>query len=161
MLAVLACLAGCARPAPVEKSTADIKDPPGRFIYLSVDVFACLVEVSRIQYVSDGSGRDTWQSPAETRAAGRGDCEDAAIYFQHLMKKRGYAGEVVFGLKTSVARHGHAWCEYVLEGERYVIEPAVDLFFRRRDLPPSLYVPVRDADSIAERSPSVEGSNVW
>jgi len=144
-------LGGCAHRPADRGAAAAPKTPEGRYVYLPDDVIASLVEAAKIRYVLDPRGRDYWQSPEETRNKGRGDCEDIAIYFQHLMKKRGFDGEVVFGLKNSAARTGHAWYECDLLGERYVIEPASDLLHRRSRLPASLYVAANDVDGVREK----------
>jgi len=153
VLAIATVLCGCAhRPAGQGATTAPTAEAPeGRYVYLPNDVAACLVEAGKIRYVLDSRGRDYWQSPAETRTKGQGDCEDIAIFFQHLMRQRGFDGEVVFGLKNRLAKTGHAWYECDLLGTRYVIEPAGDLFHRRSQLPTVLYVAVNDVDSVREK----------
>lgn len=151
--AITMVLGGCVQPPsdPGATTPPTAEAPEGRYVYLPNDVAACLAEAGKIRYVLDPRGRDYWQSPAETRAKGQGDCEDIAIYFQHLMRQRGFGGEVVFGLKNRLAKTGHAWYECDLLGTRYVIEPAGDLFHRRSQLPSIMYVAVNDVDSVREK----------
>ena len=151
VLAAAIALVGCA-PRPSGQGPTTAPAPPvGRYVYLPNEVFGCLMAAGKIRYVLDPRGRDYWQSPAETRKRGQGDCEDVAIYFQHLMKKRGFDGEVVFGLKNSLAKTGHAWYECDLLGQRYVIEPGSNLFRRRSQLPSFMYVAVDEVDSVREK----------
>lgn len=145
-------LPGC----PTEKPQAGGESSPTTRratepICLPDEIIACLVEVSQIQYVPDQKGRDSWQTPSETARLGQGDCEDLAIYFQDLMRRKGYAVDVVFGLEHRWADHGHCWCEMDLDDGRYVIEPRYAMFLPRKDLPKVMYIVAEDIDVVADK----------
>jgi len=89
---------------------------------------------STIEYADDESG-DYWQSPEETRSRGTGDCEDQAIYLHHLLRKKGLQSEVTFGIED--LRHlksGHAWVEYPINGDAWVLDPTRRMMRLRSNL---------------------------
>jgi transglutaminase-like putative cysteine protease len=69
---------------------------------------------------------DFWQLPRETIEWRKGDCEDVSILLCTMMRTAGVSssnvrvvlGTVNFGGGTT----GHAWCEFKMKGEWYVLE---------------------------------------
>ena len=97
-----------------------------------------------IEYADDGDG-DYWQSPQETIARRTGDCEDQAIYLHHLLAEHGLRSEVTFGIED--LRHlksGHAWVEYPIEGDAWVLDPTRRMMRLRSNLPRHQYYKVTD-----------------
>ena len=91
--------------------------------------------VGEVRYALDEAG-DYWQSPEETRRRGAGDCEDLALYLHRLLKDRGIASIVVFGVQdVTEATTGHAWVECEMYGQMYVLDPTCRLLCRRDELP--------------------------
>lgn len=147
-------LGGCAptdnpavSPSPAEPQDAPRIEP----IYVPEDFFACLAEVSQIQYVPDPPGEDSWQTPEQTVRRGRGDCEDVMLLFQDRMRRKGYAVDLVFGLQHAGAKHGHVWCEMDWQGRRLIIEPRTNALYHRDKLPALFYIPVHDLPIVAEK----------
>lgn len=152
---VLVLLSGLLLPGcpPSEDVSAGQTEPAEAVepLFLPDDVIACIVEVSNIKYVADKKGHDAWQSPAQTARLGQGDCEDLAIYFQDLMRQKGYDVDVVFGLEHRWAEHGHCWCEMTVDGQRYVVEPRYGMFMPRKGMHKSLYIVAEDIDVVAKK----------
>jgi len=127
---------------------------PGAFC--SMSCFSAIVESSvnraaEIRYVDDVGG-DYWQSPAETVRRGAGDCEDQAIYLQHLLRRRGIRSEVVFGIEDlREVKHGHVWVECPAHGEVYVLDPTKPLMRIRRKLERYQYYPALDQPIIEKK----------
>lgn len=144
-LAVL--LTACVPDAPSPTRQADCE--PG--VYLRQELFDAFTQAGRIKYIPDPPGTDTWQTPAETRQRGAGDCEDICIYLQHLLAEGGMASEVVFGLRDATATNGHAWLEADIQGRRWIIEPRSIAMFDRAKLPDFMYVVVHEMDVVAEK----------
>lgn len=151
-------LAGCASPArqtathsdqSTAKSAEQAAEP--EIVVVPDEMVSCLIDAGKIRYAPDPKGTDRWQTPQETAALGRGDCEDICIYLQHLLRRKGIEVEVVFGLRTRYHTHGHSWCEYRQGDETYIIEPRTHAFYRRSRLPPFLYVRVDDTDVVEEK----------
>jgi hypothetical protein len=106
-------------------------------------------KATAIRYQSDQNG-DYWQSPAETKALGRGDCEDKALYLQHLLRQAGVETQVTFGLEhRKNSRQMHAWVECKLQGSLYILDPTNGFIARRRNMPPNQHMPVLGMPSIA------------
>lgn len=102
----------------------------------------------QIRYVRDEGG-DYWQSPAETAARGAGDCEDKALYLHDLLRRRGIASEVVFGIqKLASAKTAHAWVQCHADGKLYVLDPSGRRLGARSDLPASWFYPLRDIATV-------------
>ena len=139
---------GC---VPEENLQTDDKSPQLAPVIVPNDMVASLIDTSRIRYVPDPPGRDYWQSPEETQKRAQGDCEDICIFLQDRLKRQGIHVEVVFGVKTSLVRRGHSWCEYEQDGEVYIIEPFSGGFLRRKSLLPSMYIRAEDIDVVREK----------
>jgi hypothetical protein len=120
-------------------------------VYLPQELFDAFTQAGRIEYIPDPPDTDTWQTPAETRRRGAGDCEDICIYLQHLLAEEGMAAEVVFGLRDATATNGHAWLEADIQGRRWIIEPRSIAMFDRDKLPEFMYIAVDDLDVVAEK----------
>jgi transglutaminase-like putative cysteine protease len=151
MLLAALLLAGCPQAEQVDPEADSANRQADEPICLPDGIIACLVEVAQIQYVADTKGHDVWQTPAETARLGQGDCEDLAIFFQDLMRRKGYDVDVVFGLEHRWADHGHCWCEMAVDGERYVVEPGYAMFLPRKKLPKVMYMVAEDIDVVAEK----------
>ncbi len=80
--------------------------------------------VQSIRYVldtADGNEKnDAWQTAAETRKLGSGDCEDSSIYLADWLIARGFDARVAVGHYAE--RGGHAWVIVQLEGSTYLLE---------------------------------------
>lgn len=97
-------------------------------------------EVHNLEYKSEEPGEDYWQTPKETERLGKGDCEDFAYYLQDKLKKRGIKSEVKFGYGSLMDNSsGHAWVEYNLGKDTYVLDPTNGTIFRRDSISPFLY----------------------
>ena len=152
-------VAGCGM-APEEYTDDSQSSSPG--VYVSDEFLDCVMAVQEIEYVGDRMGADAWQTPAETVRRGKGDCEDVAIYFQHLLRAKGIHAELVFGLLNIQAKVGHVWCEADLDGVRYIIEPGRNAYFRKASLPSFLYVRADEIESVAEKVRAYhEKTGVW
>lgn len=67
-------------------------------------------ECGRFRYRAEPPGADYWQTPAETDAAGVGDCEDLSVWT--LTRAYALAGSGDFRLVAGEADGGgHAWIE--------------------------------------------------
>lgn len=150
IILALAMLPGCASRVSVPQ-TDDQTQPAGQPLFVPDDFLACIIDVGQIKYVPDKLGHDRWQSPAETASASQGDCEDIAIYFQHLLKKKGYRAEVVFGLRHRLAKHGHCWVEITCDGELYICEPRGNAFLKRSGVHKWRYIRADDIDVVKDK----------
>ena len=131
-------------------------------VYLPTDIMGKIISATEIKYIPDAPGKDSWQSPAETRKLKTGDCEDIAILLQHELAKLNFKAEVVFGLKTRLDKHGHAWCEFKYEGQHYIIEPSNGVCYNRKGLSKLLYIPVNKLPSIGKKILNYyKKSHVW
>ncbi len=102
-----------------------------------------LATAAEIRYVPDAGG-DCWQSPDQTARRGAGDCEDQALYLQHLLAGDGVPSRVVFGIRDlHEPRTGHAWVECEMYGRTYVLDATCRLLAARRDLPAHRYYALR------------------
>jgi hypothetical protein len=107
-------------------------------------------QAARIAYQADEN--DYWQSPAETARRKRGDCEDKALYLQHLLRLRGVETEVVFGVEDADrSARMHAWVEGRLDGELYVLDPTNGFIGRRRNMTPGRHMPVLGLPAVARK----------
>ncbi|RKY26946.1 MAG: hypothetical protein DRP83_03280 [Planctomycetota bacterium] len=143
---------GCAEGkglSPAENSPSPAR--AGEPVYVPEDFIACVIDVGQIKYLADKPGHDSWQTPAQTAKLGRGDCEDIAIYFQELLRRRGYKSEVVFGLRFRYSKVGHCWVEVLHEGKTYICEPRGNAFIPRESLPAWRYIRAEDIDILKEK----------
>ena len=106
----------------------------------------CFEEAARIPYVNEPEKRDHWQSPAQTRARGTGDCEDKSFLLQEQLYKNGFDARVVFGRQNPEDKDKHAWVETDIDGVDYILDPTVGLILRRGKFK-GLYIPIKD-DSV-------------
>jgi len=74
----------------------------------------------RIIYTPEPDGGDAWQTPAQTLAISRGDCEDYAILKYATLLRAGLPSaslRIVIGEIISIAgNQPHAWCAAYLDG---------------------------------------------
>jgi len=106
------------------------------------------VQVRDMSYVRDANG-DSWQTPAETARRGAGDCEDKALYLQHLLRQSGIDAQVIFGIQNTVtSKTGHAWVECEVDGKVYMLDPSGKLRIARRELESWEYYPVHDSPQV-------------
>jgi hypothetical protein len=154
-----AVLAGCVPDSLVPAKPAKVTH---KAVYVSTEMMGCLIEASRLTYIPDELGKDTWQTPAETQARQAGDCEDIAIYLQDRLQTRGVASEVVFGLQSSLAEHGHCWLEYQKQGEVYIVESRSCVIYRRSKLPEFMYIRADDIDVVHKKIQAYHArTGVW
>ena len=148
----LAMLTGCPQQGEVSVSE-DASQPQPTYdpVIVPDDFIACIIDVGQIKYIPDTIGHDSWQTPAETQEAGQGDCEDISIYFQHLLKQKGYSVEVVFGLRHRYAKTGHCWIEVQHDGELYICEPLGNAFLKRSKTHKLRYIRAEDIDIVKEK----------
>ena len=111
-------------------------------------VEAAYHEARDLTYVHD-EDEDYWQTPVETIARGKGDCEDKAIFLHFLLRERGIDSKVVFGIQNVFRpKVGHAWVECEVDGILQVLDPTGKLLIARADLSTWEYYPVRDSPRI-------------
>lgn len=65
---------------------------------------------------------DFWQLPKETIEWRKGDCEDVSILLCTMMRIAGVSPSNVRVVVGTVVFGGHAWCEFKIKGEWYVLE---------------------------------------
>ena len=74
----------------------------------------------RIIYTPEPDGGDAWQTPTQTLAISRGDCEDYAILKYATLLRAGLPSaslRIVIGEIISIAgNQPHAWCAAYLDG---------------------------------------------
>ncbi len=150
-IVLLVFLCGTGGCLPAENLQTVDPSPHPQPVIVSNDMIACLIDAAGIQYVPDPPGTDYWQSPQETQEKNQGDCEDISIYLQDRLRREGIHVEVVFGLKTSLAKNGHGWCEYEQDGELYIIEPGSGGFLKRKSLPSFLYIRAEGIDVVTKK----------
>ena len=120
-------------------------------VYLPTDIMGKIILATEINYIPDPKGTDSWQTPAETLKRKAGDCEDIAILLQHEFAKLNFKSEVVFGLKTRLDKHGHAWCEFNYEGSKYIIEPGNGVCYDRKKINKLRYIPVNKLPLVGKK----------
>jgi hypothetical protein len=79
----------------------------------------------KCHYEHDGKNggqlnEERWQTPGETYAIGRGDCEDTSILLADALLSAGHEAKVAIGRNQKVGEH--AWCVVKLNGEQYLLE---------------------------------------
>lgn len=122
--------------APVPLDDAPSGGPAG-----PARVLACFELAARIPYREDPA--DHWQSPLETVVLCSGDCEDKALYLQHLLQGAGLDAELAFGVADwDASDRLHAWVETEICGEVYVLDPTQGFLARRDNIAPGGHVPV-------------------
>jgi len=94
----------------------DLKRTPGPSLYRS-----------GVRYSREPAGRERWQLPSETRALGRGDCEDLAVYRVAELRAAGEKAKLL--LRRSGPRLWHA---LVLRGDGTTEDPSAKLGMRGR-----------------------------
>ncbi|MDP6636901.1 MAG: transglutaminase-like domain-containing protein [Phycisphaerae bacterium] len=118
---------------------------------VSAKLDSAMRQAAEIRYADDEGG-DYWQSPKETIARGTGDCEDQAIYLHHLLLKKGLRSEVTFGVEDlSHLKSGHAWVEYPIEGDAWVLDPTRRLMRLRSNLKKHQYYTALDQKRIRHK----------
>jgi len=80
----------------------------------------------RIIYTPEPDGGDAWQTPTQTLAISRGDCEDYAILKYATLLRAGLPSaslRIVIGEIISIAgNEPHAWCAAHLEGSWHALD---------------------------------------
>lgn len=95
------------------------------------------VRASKITYLSDLESHgqlDYWQTPEETEKLLTGDCEDSAIYLQHMWKKENIESTLVIGKENIKDKHYHAWLELIIKKYIYIADPTNKVFKKRSAL---------------------------
>jgi predicted transglutaminase-like cysteine proteinase len=84
----------------------------------------------RIIYGREPDRGDVWQTPAQTLAIARGDCEDYAILKYATLLRAGLSAaslRIVIGEIKSIAGNGpHAWCAAYLDGKWRTLDDKFD-----------------------------------
>jgi transglutaminase-like putative cysteine protease len=110
-----------------------------------------MLQASTIKYADDEAG-DFWQSPQETIARGTGDCEDQAIYLHHLLAEKGIRSEVTFGIEDLTRMtSGHAWVEYPIDGDAWVLDPTRRMMRLRSNLGKHQYYTALDQKRVRHK----------
>ncbi|MDP7289077.1 MAG: transglutaminase-like domain-containing protein [Phycisphaerae bacterium] len=118
---------------------------------VSGQLHSAMQTAATIKYADD-EGEDYWQSPRETIARGTGDCEDQAIYLHHLLAEKGIRSEVTFGAEDLThLKSGHAWVEYPLEGDAWVLDPTRRMMTLRSNLKKHQYYTARNLTRIRHK----------
>ena len=103
----------------------DLKDPA---------IAESFRKASSIRYVGE-KGLDYWQTPEETERLRTGDCEDLAIYLQKLLYKESRKSQVEFGFANRLNfLSKHAWVEMKINGEEYILDPALKIAWKRKEI---------------------------
>jgi hypothetical protein len=92
----------------------DLQNKPGPALY-----------ESGVRYAREPAGRERWQLPSETRAIGRGDCEDLAVWRVAELRARGEKAKLL--LRRSGDRLWHAM---VRRGNGSIEDPSKRLGMR-------------------------------
>lgn len=82
---------------------------------------------SGVRYAREPAGRERWQLPSETRALGRGDCEDLAVWRVAELRATGEKAKLL--LRRSGNRLWHA---LVRRGNGSIEDPSKKLGMRGR-----------------------------
>ena len=86
-------------------------------------------EAKKITYKADED--DHWQTPAETRILGHGDCEDQAFYLQRLLLDQGIKSIVMFGATEKNNEELHVWNEVIINKREYILDVTNNIFEKR------------------------------
>ena len=112
--------------------------PLGRYVSQPLMVHCKSVEeictfLKTCKYVSDRElfGKDDyWQPPEDFEKRKKGDCEDFAFWTWRQLMELGYNCRVVFGRHGRYGT-GHAWVQFVQDGQCYIVEPLLRLLGSR------------------------------
>lgn len=96
----------------------------------------------QIRYFPEKKDEDYWQTPEETERLKTGDCEDFAIYLNHLWKKEGLQGKLVLGIPRRRSDKRHAWNEINWKNETYLADAASGVFIRKKDKSTNYYIEI-------------------
>jgi hypothetical protein len=131
--------------------------------------------VCSIPYKADSIDIDHWQTPEETMKLYSGDCEDLAIYFQHIANGIHLNSRIIIGKKDTrpyntrplsgdlilntaqVWREyttnipDHAWNEVTIDKKVYVVDIIFKVNQLKSEIPPDKYVESIDFPSINEK----------
>jgi hypothetical protein len=104
--------------------------PLGRYVSQPLKIKCHSIEEVRqffmeCKYVSDRElfdRDDYWQPPEEFEARKKGDCDDFAFWAWRQFMDLGYDARVVFGQHGRFGT-GHAWVQFFLNGQCFLVEP--------------------------------------
>lgn len=114
-------------------------DVPASAPVLDVPALAAIgslnLEINRmVTYAAEPGGADLWQTPVQTLALKRGDCEDYAILKYALLTKAGIPARVVIGeIKNILANQPHAWCAAYIDGAWRALDNKFDQIIKVAD----------------------------
>ena len=85
-----------------------------------------------------------WKTPAEVQTAPVADCKGKAVALYDKMQLCGAQNiRLIIGKRTSMSRKTHAWLEWTIEGNTYVLDPTINwAAFRVNDLGARSYIPL-------------------
>ena len=85
-----------------------------------------------------------WKTPQEVETAPMADCKGKAVALYQKMHDHGARNvKLVIGRRTPVSRKTHAWLEWSVEGETYVLDPTINwTAYRVSDIVGNNYQPL-------------------
>lgn len=85
-----------------------------------------------------------WKTPEEVETAPVADCKGKAVALYQRMHEHGARNvRLVIGRRTPMSRKTHAWLEWSIDGETYVLDPTINwTAYRASDISGSDYQPL-------------------
>src|SRR3954468_11580049 len=85
-----------------------------------------------------------WKTPDEVESAPVADCKGKAVALYQKMQAHGaHNVRLVIGRRTPTSRKTHAWLEWTVEGNTYVLDPTINwTAYRSEDLASNSYRPL-------------------
>jgi predicted transglutaminase-like cysteine proteinase len=85
-----------------------------------------------------------WKTPAEVETAAAADCKGKAVALYQMMHAHGaHNVRLVIGKRTATSKKTHAWLEWNVEGENYVLDPTINwAAYRATEIAGTSYQPL-------------------
>lgn len=85
-----------------------------------------------------------WKTPQEVETAPMADCKGKAVALYQKMHEHGARNvRLVIGRRTPTSRKTHAWLEWSIDGESYVLDPTINwMAYRTADVSGHDYRPL-------------------
>jgi len=99
------------------------------------------------KYEQEPQGRDRWQTPAELKASGAGDCEDFAIAYWRHLKDAGLPARLAWCFRKDDRRRSHMVC-LCMDDDPWVLDVAVDAVCRLSERPDLEVIMELDTDGV-------------
>lgn len=84
-----------------------------------------------------------WKTPSETQSGEPADCKAKAVALYERMKDHGAKNvRLIIGKRSPSSRSTHAWVEWEITGNTYVLDPTINwMAYRSSDLSSNTYLP--------------------